>query len=110
MHPDELSSTANCASYGTVDLLARPCEQLKCGESVFGGFEHTVLVAGNRMSWAPYSSRRNAYLFVELDDTESISSGTFHHADVNAEAIRSAMCAADMNIVIAALKVAFDSR
>ena len=67
-----------------------------------------MLIAGDRMMGAPDCSCRNAYLFIKLDDTESVSSSSLDHADVNTEAICSTMSATNVDVVVAALKMALN--
>lgn len=110
LYSDKLSSTTNCASHGTVNLLARPRKQLQRREFVFGGFQHAVLIAGYRMIRTPNGSCGNACLFVKLDDAKSISSSTFDHTDIKAETICGTMSTTDVDVVIAALEVTLDCR
>ena len=69
-----------------------------------------MLIASVRMSGAPDCSCRNAYFFIKLDDTKSISSSSFDHTDVDPEAICSTMSATDVDIIVAALKMALNCR
>jgi hypothetical protein len=69
-----------------------------------------MFIAGDRMIRTPDCCRGNTCLFVELDDVESISASAFDHIDINAKPIGSSMSATNMDIIVAALEVAFHCR